>query len=1152
MRPDERVALSRFREAYKGLDHTIKGAGGINLLSETSSAPDKATVFNDHDIPLGEDHMLGAICRDLCRKIAAYQTWREHNHQSSFSFNTCYHNDVLTLFCQEMKEHLIALGSRTGTDDLDCLVDTVSERCVYITNVSTVVGIGSRTDSRNRGKLFHDLQKGYDLMWDTIVTTMRNRTLIDQLNIVSGKVTFTIDILMQVLTQVPLTEIPMRGADYIPLDYVINRNEALSEHWLTSSHGCLVTFALSIPSLRACVAPLAAEGVAETAASLAMDATAALLPVASAFPLLADADASVTRLLGRDHRHDLVRMASCLSLLSGLRQIFIRLKDLANSGGRLLLFGHCDKMLLHYAELSETTVKELFGIVNSITNALREGMNTLADTARGDPRRNKHYRKFTQKDKLLLSKGLEALSGTEKAVLDLKSSVLTFSKKDEIERTASLIDQLGNDAEILYSRGIELFPNISFPLPDVSNRWHATANHGSSGDFHRSRSLEPLRRQRLRLMSADASARPEERSTSSSSHKEQRLRSKTLSEASWDQVNGSASGNTPTDPNTPGGGSTYIVPLLCLEAQGGLPNKVAADTKVRFDVDPTPTLLRVFGISPLSSAGELHRFEFRHPSLDKVTFYSVDSHFAKAISPLDSAKIDLRVVAQKANVVQTCRFLTLSQVRLTLKAEPLTSGENTSTKERVMEKNDVEVCSYHVQSSLLRAFGVALKEDVALEFYSHEDKKHHPVNGQFFMLRPHGLIEFRECASQSKAMHSDGLVDYLELVNIGNFYALLGVTKDADTDVIERAYKSLMRRFHPDKHAQIPGVTSFDLHVLASAINKAKEVLMNEELRKQYDATLNKRARTSVVSRICGYLKRLWASLKSMAHRGERKRLATFMVALLAIGGGIAVTIATFGAASPFLVAALGSALMTGGIGASAYALQHRSDRFRWKRLAMATFVYTIFGGATGAAGAAVGLALNGTSLALNAAAGAAEGAMLGAGVGTAEAVTDSLDGNLRPWREHMLRIIGFTVAGGMFGLAIGAIPTGQSVTAAAANGGDAAYRTGDLALKLGVAGMAGQPQNVQSDAAAIKKAANEKRVQYHKDKANAAMERVRRMDLLPMQRQAALKAIAEELDKSLRELDSEDEDDAVSCAAVPMLTAVVEEETETEVESKA
>src|SRR5512140_2684796 len=65
-----------------------------------------------------------------------------------------------------------------------------------------------------------------------------------------------------------------------------------------------------------------------------------------------------------------------------------------------------------------------------------------------------------------------------------------------------------------------------------------------------------------------------------------------------------------------------------------------------------------------------------------------------------------------------------------------------------------------------------------------------------------------------------------------NFYAVLGILRDASTEDVKRAYYEAAQRLHPDKN-KYAGETELFLE-----IQQAYEVLSNAERRARYDATL--------------------------------------------------------------------------------------------------------------------------------------------------------------------------------------------------------------------------------------------------------------------------------------------------------------------------
>src|SRR5712692_9929746 len=63
---------------------------------------------------------------------------------------------------------------------------------------------------------------------------------------------------------------------------------------------------------------------------------------------------------------------------------------------------------------------------------------------------------------------------------------------------------------------------------------------------------------------------------------------------------------------------------------------------------------------------------------------------------------------------------------------------------------------------------------------------------------------------------------------VDNYYAILGVPLDADSETIKRAYRQLARRYHPDLAG--PGGA-----VQMKRINRAYDVLSDPEKRLNYD-----------------------------------------------------------------------------------------------------------------------------------------------------------------------------------------------------------------------------------------------------------------------------------------------------------------------------
>jgi len=67
-----------------------------------------------------------------------------------------------------------------------------------------------------------------------------------------------------------------------------------------------------------------------------------------------------------------------------------------------------------------------------------------------------------------------------------------------------------------------------------------------------------------------------------------------------------------------------------------------------------------------------------------------------------------------------------------------------------------------------------------------------------------------------------------------DYYAVLQVHPDADREVIEAAYRQLIKKYHPDLARGDPAIEAL-YHQRAKALNEAFAVLRDEETRRQYD-----------------------------------------------------------------------------------------------------------------------------------------------------------------------------------------------------------------------------------------------------------------------------------------------------------------------------
>ena len=74
-----------------------------------------------------------------------------------------------------------------------------------------------------------------------------------------------------------------------------------------------------------------------------------------------------------------------------------------------------------------------------------------------------------------------------------------------------------------------------------------------------------------------------------------------------------------------------------------------------------------------------------------------------------------------------------------------------------------------------------------------------------------------------------------------DYYRILGVSEDAEPEVIEAAFKAMAKKYHPDIWK---GDKSFATEKLKK-LNEARDILRNSEKRAAYDQEKNKDAKTS-------------------------------------------------------------------------------------------------------------------------------------------------------------------------------------------------------------------------------------------------------------------------------------------------------------------
>lgn len=87
-----------------------------------------------------------------------------------------------------------------------------------------------------------------------------------------------------------------------------------------------------------------------------------------------------------------------------------------------------------------------------------------------------------------------------------------------------------------------------------------------------------------------------------------------------------------------------------------------------------------------------------------------------------------------------------------------------------------------------------------------------------------------EAELEGRSAQASALIAELGLGQL-NHYQVLGLGPNADLEAIEKAYKQLVRRWHPDLHQGHPAADVFFQHVV-----KAYQVLSDAETRVRYDA----------------------------------------------------------------------------------------------------------------------------------------------------------------------------------------------------------------------------------------------------------------------------------------------------------------------------
>lgn len=75
-----------------------------------------------------------------------------------------------------------------------------------------------------------------------------------------------------------------------------------------------------------------------------------------------------------------------------------------------------------------------------------------------------------------------------------------------------------------------------------------------------------------------------------------------------------------------------------------------------------------------------------------------------------------------------------------------------------------------------------------------------------------------------------------------NYYEILNVEKDASKSEIRKAYKGLIKKYHPDVYSGNKNIAED----MSMKINEAYEVLSNEKLRNEYDIELKNQEQSNI------------------------------------------------------------------------------------------------------------------------------------------------------------------------------------------------------------------------------------------------------------------------------------------------------------------
>ena len=74
-------------------------------------------------------------------------------------------------------------------------------------------------------------------------------------------------------------------------------------------------------------------------------------------------------------------------------------------------------------------------------------------------------------------------------------------------------------------------------------------------------------------------------------------------------------------------------------------------------------------------------------------------------------------------------------------------------------------------------------------------------------------------------------------MNDKNYYEILQIDKNASKEIMDKAYKTLIKKYHPDLQQ---GVIKEDYEEITKEINEAYEILSNDEKRQEYNKVIER------------------------------------------------------------------------------------------------------------------------------------------------------------------------------------------------------------------------------------------------------------------------------------------------------------------------